>query len=257
MTAIYEGARGIYLATQVQILDTSKELAWAESHVVENPHLKWMLGRYAEADRPNQNRQHFAMSNLKFGQPLLTHAPLNINHGPLVVGAFVASEIVYPMNEESEEGLNPFMEALSVFWKHYFPDEYRVVESAHKSGNLFYSMECVPKSIGCTGANGCNKYFDYDGRRSHTYCACLNDPNSGVEKDLVEPHFAGGALIVPPVRPGWHRADIKQISQIVHDHAEAVERLYADIEVTAPESEAEMWEAVMLDIIREAETNAL
>lgn len=257
MSAIYEGKNAIYLACAAHILDTSKEMAWAEKHVVENPAHKWILGRYAEADRANANRQHFAMANLKFGQPLLTYSPLNINHGSMISGAFVASEIVYPTGEGAEEdaGLNPYMEALSVFWKHYFEDEYVVVETAHKAGRLFYSMECVPAEIGCTGDNGCGKYFEYAGRSAATYCDHLNDPKSGVWKDLVRPHFTAGALIVPPVQPGWARADIKQISQIVKDHADKAEALYSGLEEDAPEADAQVWEQVMAQIMLEAETS--
>lgn len=255
MTAVYEGAHGIYMACRAQILDTSKELAWAEKHVVENGFHKWILGRYAEADRANNNRQLFAMANLQFGQPLLTHAPLNINHDFPIVGAFVANEIMFPTGEGAgdEADLNPFMEALSVFWKHYFEDEYLDVEKAHKNGQLFYSMECLPERIGCKGDIGCGKYFDYDGRKSLTYCACLNDPKSGIEKDLINPHFTAGALIVPPVSPGWSRADIKQISQIVKDHSERAEHLYTGISEEAGDIDPATWEEVMLQIIAEAE----
>ncbi len=260
MSATYEGANAFYLACGAQILDTSKEMAWAEKHVVENPYHKWILGRYAEADRANQNRQFFAMDNLKFGQPLLTHAPLNLNHGSMIVGTYTASEIIYPTGEgaeaDAEEGdLNPFMESLSVFWKHYFEDEFTVVETAHKAGRLFYSMECVPAELGCAGDNGCGEVFPYMGRMDDSYCAHLNDPRSGVTKDLIRPHFSAGALIVPPVRPGWARADVKQISNIVKDHAEAAEALYSGLSEDAPEADAAAWEQVMAQILLEAEAS--
>lgn len=257
MTAVYEGAHAIYMTCAAQILDTSKEMAWAEHHVVENEDHKWILGRYAEADKANSNRQFFAMDNLKFGQPLLTYSPLNINHGPMIVGTFVASEIVYPTGEGADETavLNPYMEALSVFWKHYFEDEYTVVETAHKAGRLFYSMECVPTEIGCSGESGCGKYFAYEGRSHASYCDHLNDQQSGVWKDLVRPRFTAGALIVPPVQPGWAHADIKQISELVKEHADAAERLYGQIADEAPDADAAMWEQVMAEIMAEAEVS--
>lgn len=258
MSAVYEGNRAFYLTCAAHILDTSKELAWAESYVVENSALKWIKGRYAEADRANLNRQYFGMENLKFGQPLLAHAPLNINHTPLIVGAYAASEIVYPTGEGAEDddqGLNPYLDALSVFWKHYFPDEYQEVEKAHKAGQLFYSMECVPDEIACTGDAGCGRSFEYSGRSHATYCDHLNDPKSGVIKDLIRPHFTAGALIVPPVKPGWHKADIKQISQIVKDHAEQAETLYSGLEADAPEGDVALWEQVMAEILLEAEAS--
>lgn len=257
MTATYEGQHAFYLACRAQILDTSKEMAWAERHVVENAAHKWILGRYAEADRANTNRQHFAMDNLKFGQPLLAHSPLNINHTSMIVGAYVASEIMYPTGEGADESadLNPYLEALSVFWKHYFEDEYVEVEKAHKAGQLFYSMECVPREIACAGEAGCGQVFEYAGRSHATYCDHLNDPRSGVIKDLIQPHFTAGALIVPPVKPGWSRADIKQISDLARDHADNAERLYSQLADEAPEAEADTWEQVMNQILLDAEAS--
>lgn len=256
MSAVYEGERAFYLACAAQILDTSKEMAWAEKHVIENEMHKWILGRYAEAEEANTNRQYFGMSNLKFGQPLLTHSPLNVNHGSMIVGTFVASEIVYPTGEDADgDPLNPYLEALSVFWKHYFEKEYIDIETAHKAKRLFYSMECVPHQIGCTGENGCGEVFEYMGRRDDSYCAHLKDPTSGVVKDLIKPHFTAGALIVPPVRPGWARADIKQISQIASEHADAAEALYSGLAEDAPDGDAVVWEQVMAQILLEAEAS--
>lgn len=256
-TAVYEGANAIYLGCAARILDVGdKELAWAEDHIETNEYLRWILGRYIESDKANSNRQHFSMENMRFGQPSLTHAPLNVNHGDLIVGAYVASEIVYPTQAPTagEEDLNPYMEALSVFWKHYFEDEYTIIETAHKAGRLFYSMECMPSEIACAGPGGCGNKYEYAGRKSDTYCPHLNNPHdSGVFKDLINPHFTAGALIVPPTKPGWGRADIKQISQIVRDHAEAAEALYEAIGEELPNEDAEFWEQVMTYIMLRGE----
>jgi hypothetical protein len=55
------------------------------------------------------------------------------------------------------------------------------------------------------------------------------------------------------VQPGWARADIKQISQIVKEHADAAEALYSGLAEDAPESDAQAWEQVMTQIMLEAE----
>jgi hypothetical protein len=258
VTATYEGKNSFFLTCGAHILDTSKELAWAEKFVVENPAHKWILGRYVEAENANANRQYFTMDNLKFGIPLLQHSPLNVNHSALKVGTFVASEIVYPTGEgaadEEDGSLNPFVEALSVFWKYYHEDLYEEVSRAYQSGSLFYSMEALPEEIGCQGDGGCGNYFEYAGRTSPTYCDHINDPHSGITKDLVKPHFMAGALIIPPVRPGWSHADIKQISELMSKNAEQAERLFSGLAEEAPDSDAEMWEQVMAQIILEAET---
>lgn len=252
--ALYEGDHGFYLACAARILDDSKELAWAEKYYVANEFHKFIVGRYVESDKANFNRQHFTFDNLKFGQPTLANAPVNLNHGNMMVGSFIASEIVYPTQATADDAdLNPYMDALSVFWKHYFENEYAIVETAHRANRLFYSMECLPQEISCSGDKGCGRTFEYGGRQSPGYCDELNDPHSGVIKDLIKPHFTAGALIIPPAKPGWGKADVTQISQIVREHADAAEELYKQIAEESPEGDPRFWEQVMAFIILKAE----
>lgn len=279
----YEGKKSIYVAFPALILDNAHEKAWAEKHVVENDHFKYILGRYVETDRPNRNRQHFTMAAVEFGKQFLQYAPLNINHDPVMVGAFVGSEIVYPTGEnaqwtcpvcgtkdieessvcpecnkpreksDSDPDLNPYLEALAVFWHHYFEDAYPDIEKAYKSGQLAFSMEAVPSTVGCTGTGGCGQYYEYQGRSHASYCDHINDPRSGIIKDFTDPHYSGGALIVPPVRPGWAHADVTQISKLHAARQDSVEHLYAQIECELPEAEAAWWEEIMNLILVEAE----
>lgn len=357
MTIQYEGKSNLYLAFPAQIIDNSKELAWAEKHVVENDHFKYILGRYVEADKPNRNRQHFTLAAVEHGKKFLQHAPLNINHDPVMVGTFLAAELVYPTGEASAwkceacgsvindpeatvcpncgaelaqengrsftteerdkmakegkalpdgsfpietvedlknaisaigrakdrsraiahikkragalgesnlipdewaaaEDLNPHLEALAIFWKHYFEEVYPVIEAAYKGGQLAFSMEALPETVGCTGDSGCGQYYQYKGRVDASYCDHINNPQSGIIKDFTNPRYTGGALIVPPVRPGWANADITQMSKITAGRSEYAEHLYAQIEQELPDAESAWWEQVMEEILKEAELNA-
>jgi hypothetical protein len=111
---------------------------------------------------------------------------------------------------------------LGVVWRAYFPQEYKLIQKAHSEGRLYYSMECVPKQMACSGDGGCGEIFDYQGIQSPSYCAHLNERSS--DRDLLEPHFTGGALIIPPVLPGWSGADVHSL---VAAHATAADERVA------------------------------
>lgn len=296
-----EGEHSFFLGAQAQIVEDSREIAsaWAAKHIVPNPAYKWVVGRFVEADKANNNRQLFSLDGLQMARPTIAHAPMNMNHSPnRIVGSYIAAEMIYPTSQASafnthvdEAGisslpecpachtamrltksdawcpdcepvkeqtynatlekleqagvqLNPFIEALGVFWRHYFPDEYRLVEAAHAEGRLFYSMECVAEQVQCTGDGGCGETFDYAGRVSPTYCEHLNHAAS--DKFLIEPHFTAGAILVPPVMPGWSHADIHSL---VAQQMEAAERVYQGLSEELPHLHESQWEGLMHQLL--------
>jgi hypothetical protein len=103
----------------------------------------------------------------------------------------------------------------------------------------------VPKSLTCAGV--CGQEFAYDGRHSPTYCAHLNE--AGAKRRLNNPNFTGGALIVPPVRPGWNRADITQLSALMAEHAGEAERIYEEVKTEMPEQSAAEWEGTVHQLV--------
>lgn len=252
MTVLYESKSAFWFGAQAVLLDSTMERAWAEKYVQENAAYKWVLGKFVEADNANSNKQYFSMDGLRMGQPTISHAPMNINHAPRrIVGAYVASEFQYPVEGAAEGQIhNPYIEALAVFWRHYFPEEFAVVQMANDTGNLFFSMECIPQEIKCDGESGCGQQFAYEGRYSHSYCDHLNEPGSGVIKNLVKPHFTGGALIVPPERPGWKNASVDQFSQLLKDNAKEAEMAYEGIEEEFPGLDPAQWELMMFELLK-------
>lgn len=239
MSVIVEGARSFHLGAQAWLVEDDRELAWAEKHVVKNQALKYVLGRYVEANNVNSNGHIFDLTELGDAQKLIPNTPLNLLHRPhYIVGNYIAAELVYPTEVASDGGgvANPYVEALAAFYRYYFPEEFAVVEKAHKDGALYYSMECVPQTVTCVAV--CGKQYAYDGRQSPTYCAHMNEP--GAQKKLGVPQFTGGALIIPPVKPGWKRADITEISALLAK-ADA-ESTYEQVKKELPSLNAAQWE---------------
>lgn len=253
----FEGNNRIYIAGQAWILDEIKpgvEVAtseWATAHMIPNDANSYILGRFVEADRANSNKQYFRLGDLLLAQPTIAHAPLNINHQSSPIGAFVASEMQYPI----VDGENPNIEALATFWKSYFPDVYDKVKAAFADGSLFYSMEAVPRTLSTIGGSDDTAEYAYEGRTSPNYPPEIND-RSCESIVLNGPHFVGGALIIPPALPGWNRADVKQLSKFMTEQWETAEAMYGDVQELAPELGPNAWETIMAELILLAREDA-
>lgn len=246
----FEGNDRIYIAGPAWIPSEVRpgvELAtseWATAHMVPNEANSYILGRFVEADRANSNKQYFRLGELLTAQPTIAYAPLNINHQGSPVGTFVSSEMQYPKGAEE----NPYIEALAAFWKAYYPETYDTVKAAFQEGNLYYSMEAVPLSLSTIGGTDDSAEYAYMGRIHDSYPAEINNRScSGIV--LNQPHFVGGALIVPPAAPGWNKADVKQLSKFMNEQWESAEELYRGVQTMAPDQDTKVWEAVMGELI--------
>ena len=248
MSFSYEGPHSIWFGTAVQLVDKDREVAWAERSVRDNPTHRYFVGSYVEADNPNRNRQFWTHDALKASKDTIINSPVNWAHqGRRVIGHYVDAEMMYPLAEgaSQDDPANPFIESLGVLYKAYFPHEVALLEHAYEEGTLFQSMECVAKTVTCGGASGCGKEFAYSGPKHTSYCECLND-GPGV-KQLNNPIFMGGGLLIPPTAPGWTKARISDLAGLMKEHAEQIER-----SSEAPEfanlSEGE-WESVMMMVM--------
>lgn len=246
----FEGNNRIYLAGPAVMLGElpkGVEIAsseWAAKYIVDNEANSYVLGRFVEADKANNNKQYFRLGDLLMAQPTISYAPLNINHQSSPIGTFVASEMQYPKNEED----NPYIEALSAVWKHYFPEAFALVQRAYAEQNLFYSMEAVPRSLSTIGGSDDSAEYAYMGRIDDSYPEEINKRTcDGII--LNSPHFVGGALVVPPSKPGWSKADIKQMSIFMKQQWETAEQIYSDVQAMAPDAGAEVWETLFLQFL--------
>jgi hypothetical protein len=241
---LIEGEHSFTLINGASLLVDNRELAWAERAVKHNPAFKWILGRYVEADSENSNKQFWSLPDLEKARESINNSPLNLLHRQHnIVGHYVDNELLYLKNDESAEGQNPFIEALAVFYHYYYPNEYKLIEAAHASGGLFFSMECVAKTISCSGDGGCGLEYDYAGPRSTTYCAHLNNGES--RKQLNQPHFLGGALIFPPEKPGWSGAEVRDLSEFIRSCEREAAATYEAFEEAAPHLDPREWESMM------------
>jgi hypothetical protein len=208
-------------------------------NIVPNPAYAWIVGRFAEADRANRNKQYFTLGDLRLKKPTLLNAPMNIDHSQRnVVGTFVNSELVYP----EEANLNPYIEAVGAFWKYYFPQEYSTIRRLHEDGQLFFSMEALPEYLSTIGGSDDAAQYPYRGIQHETYPDEINHRTCDAVV-LNNPHFVGGALVTPPNKPGWDAADVEQVARYMEEtweHKELEDQL-----ATASSLDADEWESLM------------
>lgn len=223
--------------------------AWAERHVRKDPEIKWLLGNFVEADRPNQNGHIFPLEDLRANYHTLEHKALTmLHHEQYIVGTYAGAELLNPDGTEfqadaaEEQAGHPFLESLSAMWYKRFPDEFLAIRGAHAEGALFYSHETTPGEVSCPE---CDLRVPFAGLESDTYCGHMNGITGPKRAhDFV---FSGGAIILPPSRPGWNRADMKQIAELVKQpEAEAV---YDALAASAPHLEPRQWEAMMQQVM--------
>lgn len=246
---IVEGQHSIHIAAPASLVTEDRELAWAEPFVIKNPAFAWVLGKFVGTGAANLNGHIFDAQELAVARSSVVHAPMNMLHSPhQIMGTYVANELVYPTGggpESAAAEVHPYLEALAVFWKFYFPEAYRAVEAAHKQGTLAWSMECVPESVTCAG--GCDQTFAYMGRQDPSYCDHLNKP--AAPKRLNKPHFTAGALVIPPASPAWKNATVTELSTFVRQELEAASGVYEQTEAEFPHLDAAQWTSLMGELL--------
>lgn len=242
------------LATLVEDGDSLK--AWAEHHIRTDPDLRWVLGNYVEADNPNDNGHIFPRGDLLTAQATLAGKPLNMMHREhYIVGCFAGAQlhtddgsIIASEPDDGDQGAwgeRPYVEALAGMWHNRFPEEFFQIRKAHSEGALFFSMEAVPETVSCPS---CGHDAAFAGISSNTYCEHMNGATG--PKRLHKPTFNGGAIIIPPVRPGWQRADVKEISKLMDPTT--AESVRAQAAAEAPHLDPAMWEGLMEQLLKAA-----
>jgi hypothetical protein len=253
MTAFTSTPTHLMMTDACTLLPEGRDIAshWAEALVIGNPAFRYIVGKYVEADNPNRNMQQWSLADLPEAQISIRNSPLNVLHRQQhVVGSYIGSELLYPTSS-AEEGGRPFIEAAAAFWAFYFPDELKVIEKAHNEGSLFYSMECIGKSMTFIRPDGTHsEEMPYLGAYHESYGEDGSNPEN--IRQINHPHFLGGALIFPPKRPGWKDAKIHQVAEMVNKNAAEAEELYSTFEAASPHLESAVWEAMMLEVMTHA-----
>lgn len=214
-----------------------------EQAIAGNEHMLWMQGRFVGAEKANRNGALWSTGDLEMGQASVLHGPLNWLHEARHVIGTIANAQLITRNEAADENLDqPFIEATSAIWRWIYPDEAWVVEQASDAGKLWYSMECISKNVECVGDGGCATKASYGDYLSGKGCEHMTQ-RSAVRR-FEDPTFLGGAVIVPPVRPGWAEADAKVMRQAASMAETAFDQ------AGRPDMAASEWEQLMAQLVR-------
>lgn len=244
-TMLLERENGtLYLVERANIARPGSDLAaelneeWKISSRA-SPFITWIASNFVQSGVPNSNTQYWTADDLDKGEASIRYSPMNMIHkfrtpigfwadtrritskASLSVvddasdlGAEIAGDNVVDLSAAKKDFT---IQVLGGLWSHVFPFETALVEKADEEGTLFTSMECRGTHLSCEGPNGCGKVFEY---MAESVCEHLEQRTS--IRHIVNPTFRGGALIVPPVRPGWKGASATILEDAVMQEAAAL-----------------------------------
>jgi hypothetical protein len=241
-TVLVEHAGSVLLAAPAH-LDRPEDIAAVEVPDKANPFLRYIRGNFVESDRPNTNKQMWTAPDLVAAEHSIRYAPLNMVHRVTQpVGVFLDTATSATAASDTAAKGPVTITALAGMWSHVFPFETRLVEAADEAGALYYSMECRGSHLVCAGKDGCGEKFAYAEPDSH--CEHLKDRAS--VRHIVDPVFRGGALIIPPIQPGWSGATATVLDEELL--AEAA-RLAETTAAADPAMSAADWEQLMAGVL--------
>lgn len=218
---------------------------------IADEHLLMMQGRFVGAEVPNRNGALWSAGDLEMAQGSVVNGPLNwLHEARHIIGSLTKSEFVAAAGASGSSGqgveqaatVQPHIVATAGIWKWIYPDEAWVVSQASDQQALWYSMECISKEVACAGPDGCGNKTTYAAYMAGSACEHVRERAS--VRQFVNPVFLGGAVIVPPTRPGWAEADAS-VMQKAESLAEAAFEQAGEPDVTTSE-----WEALMAQVIR-------
>lgn len=269
-TLLIERNNRLFLANTARVVrsqeDVTQDFAAAANWDFEpkngSPFIKWIAGDFVEADNPNSNKQFWTKDDLAMGEYSIKYAPLNMLHKQRQPVGFFASTRTIDLSSDDKAKSSVFdmatkgsakIEALSGLWSHIFPFESALVDQADEAGSLFYSMEVRGTHVHCAGPTGCDKSFDYMAPEDH--CSHIKERSS--IRHIVNPTFRGGALIIPPVKPGWASAHASVYEQAIRDeasrYAELTEQAYLQVNQNGSEVTPAAWEHLMATVVSMSE----
>ena len=273
-TMIFDKGHSTYLINSARILSKTDDVADIAAQTSDsswtiedsNPMLQWIAGDFVEADNANSNTQFWTAGDLEIAEYTIRYAPLNMVHKfRQPIGFFAATKNVKLerdaaaklLDKPEEKSGSMKIQTLAGLWTHIFPFEAAQVEAANEEGLLFFSMECRGSHLTCgtdesKNLIGCGKTFEYMQVDSH--CEHLLERSS--VRHIVNPIFRGGAVIVPPVRPGWKNAKAEVLSEAVMQEAAAFaeqnEQQYNVLNSEGKGLSTSAWEMVMAQVVAAA-----
>jgi hypothetical protein len=217
--------------------------AW-EKALSPNENMLWLQGRFVGAEKANRNGAFWSTADLELGEATVKYGPLNwLHEAKHIIGTIADTRLVAHDNATDQPLEQPFIQAASAIWSWIYRDEASVVEMASDSGKLWYSMECISKNVECVGDGGCGRtvaYMDYITGEQ----ACDHMRQRSATRRFADPTFLGGAVIMPPARPGWAEAD----AQVMRAAASLAEKAFD--QAGQPDISASEWEQLMAGVVR-------
>jgi hypothetical protein len=216
---------------------------WSEA-LSPNPGMLWMQGRFVGAEEANRNGALWSTGDLEFGEATVVHGPLNwLHEARHIIGTIADARLVKPEAgpEQAAESVQPHIVAASAVWKWIYPDEAWVIEQADDTGMLWYSMECIASEVECAGENGCGNITSYADYLMEKACMHVRERSS--TRRLINPTFLGGAVIVPPARPGWADADARMLPEAAALSEKAYEQ------AGRPDIKADVWDQLVNQVV--------
>lgn len=180
----------------------------------KNDGFLYLHGRFVEADTPNRNGAMWTTEDLQMAEGTVAGGPLNWLHQETkIVGTLLDGHLVAG-RENAADGIGNHIQSTAAVWRFLFPSEADTIERAAADNGAYYSMECISKQVACVdspGRPGCGEVFSYGDFDAKRACAHLNERSS--VRRFIDPLFLGGAIIVPPVQPGWAKAEVDVLRQ--------------------------------------------
>ena len=226
----------------------------ADDKLTGNPGFTYIAGRFVGAEKANSNNAFWSTDDLTFGAPSVTYGPLNWLHDDRqIVGAIADSKLVLPSPVEAAEELaEPYIAAAAVFWRFLYPQQAAVVEQANADEQLWYSMECVSREVACVD-HGCPSvdWSTWRARAQSPDMVCEHLRERSGRVGFKDPVFLGGALIVPPVRPGWVDAEARIMERALLVSEKAYDQ------AGKPQVTADEWEKLVGSVLSFADMGRL
>ncbi len=217
---------------------------------IAEEHMLWIDGRFVGAEEPNRNGAMWSAGDLELARGTVLYGPLNwLHEARHVIGSMVDAKYVDPRSQTQAADVGgklptvqPHITATAAVWKWIWPDEAYVIQQASDLNQLWYSMECISKEVACSGPDGCGHTTSYSQYLAGAACEHIRQRAS--VRQFKNPIFLGGAVIVPPTRPGWAEADVRVMKQ-ASGLAEA-----AFEQAGRPDVSASTWEQMMAQLVR-------
>jgi len=169
-----------------------------------------LSGRLVEAEQANRNGAFWKQDDLEFGLPSVAFGPLNWLHEERkIIGALRDPSLVSAEQAAADgDDVGTHIRTDATVWGYVFREEAATIRRYIGEGTAWLSMECIASQIECTGPNGCGALMPYADAATRSGSACQHVKERASHRRFIEPVFRGAAVILPPVQPGWAKADL-------------------------------------------------